>query len=77
MGKRGQKTDKTGRSKSGDKFARLFLGTMQSPAWRALSPYAQRLYPWLLLEWNGARKKNNGLISLSDYATLHALLTGP
>jgi hypothetical protein len=50
MGKRGPKTDKTGRTQSGDKFAKVFLVTMQSPAWRALSPYAQRLHPWLLLD---------------------------
>ena len=65
MGKRGLKADKTGRSKSGDKFARMFLATMQCPAWRALSPYAQRLYPWLLLEWKGSHDNNNRRISLS------------
>ena len=65
MGKRGLKADKTGRTKSGDKFARVFLKTMQSPAWRALSPHAQRLYPWLLLEWTGSKENNNGRISLS------------
>ncbi len=65
MGKRGFKADKTGRSKSGDKFARLFLCTMQCLAWRALSPYAQRLYPWLLLEFRGSKNNNNGSISLS------------
>jgi hypothetical protein len=65
MAKRLPKTDKTGRSKSGDKFARLFLVTLRSPAWRALSPYAQRLYPWLLLEWGGPRANNNGRISFS------------
>ena len=64
MGKRRAKHDKTGRTKSGDKFARLFLVTLQSQAWRALSPYAQRLYPWLLLEWKGPRANNNGHISL-------------
>jgi len=65
MGRHGLKADKTGRTKSGDKFARLFLATMQCPAWHALSPYAQRLYPWLLLEWTGGRENNNGKISLS------------
>ncbi len=65
MGKRGQKHDKMGRSKSGDKFVKMFLCTMQSPAWRALSAYAQRLYPWLQLEWDGPRENNNGSISLS------------
>ncbi len=65
MGKRGSKHDKTGRTKSGDKFARLFLATMQCSAWQALSPFAQRLYPWLLLEWTGSKENNNGHISLS------------
>ena len=65
MSRRGQKTDKTGRTRSGDKFARLFLKTLQCPAWRALSPYAQCLYPWMLLEWDGPRSNNNGQIGLS------------
>ena len=64
MVQRGPKTDKTGRSVSGDKFAKLFLKTMQCPAWRALSPYAQCLYPWLVLEWKGPNANNNGSISL-------------
>ena len=62
---RGSKTDKTGRTISGDKFARMFLKTMQCPAWQALSPYAQRLYPWLILEWDGAHDNNNGSVVLS------------
>ncbi len=65
MSRRGSKHDKTGRTKSGDKFAKLFLVTLRSPAWQALSPYAQRLYPWLLLEWTGSKENNNGHISLS------------
>ncbi len=73
MGRRGQKHDKTGRSKSGDKFVKLFLCTMQSPAWRALSAYAQRLYPWLLLEWDGPGENNNGRISLSGEQASKAL----
>ena len=73
MGKRRQKTDKTGRSKSGDKFVKVFLCTMQSPAWQALSPYAQRLYPWLLLEFNGPHHNNNGRISYSVRQAARAL----
>jgi hypothetical protein len=73
MGKRGPKTDKTGRTKSGDKFAKVFLATMQSPAWHALSPYAQRLHPWLLLEWNGSHTNNNGRISFSTRQAATAL----
>ena len=60
MGRRKRKTDKTGRTQSGDKFVKLFLATMQCPAWRALTPYAQRLYPWLLLEWKGPTVTNTG-----------------
>jgi len=73
MGKRRQKTDKTGRSKSGDKFAKLFLATMQCSAWTALSPYAQRLYPWLLLEWDGPRANNNRHIAYSTRQAAAAL----
>jgi hypothetical protein len=65
MTRRGLKTNKTGRSESGEKFARLFLATMKSPAWLVLSPYAQRLYPWLLLEFHGPKRNNNGRIALS------------
>ena len=65
--------DKTGRTQSGDKFVKLFLATMQCPAWRALTPYAQRLYPWLLLEWKGPRKNNNGHISLSGQQAADSL----
>ncbi len=77
MARRGHKHDKTGRSKSGDKFVKLFLCTMQSPAWRELSAYAQRLYPWLLLEWDGPRENNNGRISLSVRQAAAALGSHP
>ena len=63
--KRGSKHDKTGRTNSGDKWIKWFLCTMQTPAWRALSPYAQRLYPWLRMEWDGPKSNNNGSIKLS------------
>ncbi|MFD0860111.1 GntR family transcriptional regulator [Roseovarius aquimarinus] len=39
--------------------------TMETPAWRALGPNAQALYPWLKLEWRGAENNNNGKIRLS------------
>jgi hypothetical protein len=39
--------------------------TMECPAWRALSPTAQALYPWLKLEWRGPKANNNGKIKLS------------
>jgi hypothetical protein len=38
---------------------------METSAWRALSPHAQALYPWLKLEWRGPETNNNGAIRLS------------
>ena len=38
---------------------------MEEPAWRALSPTAQAIYPWLKFEWKGAEANNNGKIRLS------------
>ena len=49
----------------GEHFAPMFRNTMSTPAWRALSPSAQALYPWLKLEWRGPKANNNGRISLS------------
>ena len=46
-------------------FAQMIRNTMSTEAWRALSPCAQALYPWLKLEWHGPRSNNNGRISLS------------
>src|SRR4051794_12011637 len=56
------------RSEPGDSsehFAMMLRCTMEEPAWLALSSTAQALYPWLKLEWKGARYNNNGRISLS------------
>lgn len=39
--------------------------TMETDAWRALSPKAQILYIWLRLEWKGSRFNNNGRIQFS------------
>ena len=58
-------TDKKGRSKSGEQFAKMFRATMETPAWRALTPYARLLYPWLKLEWHGPKNNNNRHIRLS------------
>lgn len=74
---KGRRHDKRGRSAKGDKFARLFLATMQTRAWRALSPYAQRLYPWLQLEWKGPRENNNGKIQFSVRQAAEALDCNP
>jgi DNA-binding transcriptional MocR family regulator len=49
----------------GEQFAQMIRNTMSTPAWRALSPCAQALYPWLKLEWRGPKANNNGRIALS------------
>lgn len=46
-------------------WTKLLRSTMETPAWRALSPTAQALYPWLKLEWKGPAYNNNGKIRLS------------
>jgi hypothetical protein len=46
-------------------WTQMIRATMESPAWRALSPTAQALYPWLKLEWRGPKANNNGKIRLS------------
>lgn len=43
----------------------LVRNMMEEPAWQALSPTAQALYPWLRLEWRGDKANNNGKIRLS------------
>lgn len=56
------------RKKRGDmqeKFTKMLLPTMREPAWRALSPTAQALYPWIKLEWRGEHYNNNGSLRLS------------
>lgn len=58
-----------GRDKRNEKrsehFTAMVRSMMETPAWRALSPTAQALYPWLRLEWRGPKANNNGKISLS------------
>lgn len=46
-------------------WTRMIRSAMEEPAWRALSPVAQALYPWLKLEWRGPDANNNGKIRLS------------
>ncbi|MEM9714940.1 MAG: hypothetical protein AAF826_00330 [Pseudomonadota bacterium] len=43
----------------------LRLDVMSTHAWRALSLPAQALYPWIKLEWRGAKFNNNGKLRLS------------
>ncbi|MEX0319028.1 MAG: hypothetical protein AB3N21_13805 [Ruegeria sp.] len=49
----------------GEHWTKLVRNMMETPAWRALSPVAQALYPWLRLEWHGPDNNNNGRIGLS------------
>lgn len=46
-------------------YTQMIRNTMDTSAWRALSPIAQALYPWLKLEWRGPKANNNGRIVLS------------
>ena len=46
-------------------WTKMVRPMMESPAWRALSPTAQALYPWLKFEWRGPDANNNGKIRLS------------
>lgn len=46
-------------------YTKMVRTMMQTPAWRALSPVAQALYPWIKLEWKGSSANNNGKIKLS------------
>ncbi len=66
-GPRKTSVNRTGRNDSaGDgHFTMMVRSVMESPAWRALSPVAQALYPWLRLEWHGAKANNNGKIRFS------------
>ena len=58
-----------GRDKRNEKrsehFTKMIRNTMEAPAWAALSTTAQAIYPFLKLEWKGARYNNNGKIRLS------------
>lgn len=48
-----------------EQFTKLVRRMMETDAWRALSPTAQALYPWIRMEWKGPKANNNGRISLS------------
>ncbi|NVK48034.1 MAG: hypothetical protein HWE33_17240 [Rhodobacteraceae bacterium] len=54
-------------------FTKLIRNTMEEPAWRALPPVAQALYPWLKLEWRGPEANNNGKIRFSVRQAANAL----
>ena len=53
------------RGEGSEHFTKMIRSTMETPAWRALPPTAQALYPWLKLEWKGPDNNNNGKIRLS------------
>lgn len=54
-------------------WTKLVRNMMEEPAWRALSPVAQALYPWLKLEWRGPQANNNGKIQFSVRQAAEAL----
>ncbi|WP_461427750.1 hypothetical protein [Gymnodinialimonas sp.] len=54
-------------------WTKLARPMMETDAWRALSPVAQALYPWLKLEWRGPKANNNGKIRLSVRQAADAL----
>ncbi len=54
-------------------FTKLVRSTMQTAAWRSLTPYGQALYPWLKLEWHGPKANNNGQIQLSTRQAAEAM----
>ena len=56
---------KPGKETRKEHWTQLVRTMMEEPAWRALSPVAQALYPWLRLEWRGVNFNNNGQIRLS------------
>ncbi|AVW93548.1 hypothetical protein DA792_19585 [Celeribacter baekdonensis] len=62
-----------GRKETSEHFTKLLRNTMQTPAWRALSPKAQALYPWFKLEWHGPNMNNNGAIRFSVRQAAQAL----
>ncbi len=62
-----------GRKETTEHFTKLLRTTMQTDAWRALSPKAQALYPWFKLEWHGPRMNNNGAIRFSVRQAAQAL----
>lgn len=49
---------------------------METLAWKALSPKAQALYPWLKFEWHGPKSNNNGKIQFSCRQASEALGIG-
>ncbi len=69
------RANKTGRDAAtrGEHWTKLVRSMMETPAWRALSPVAQALYPWIKLEWRGPDANNNGAIRFSVRQAARAL----
>ncbi|MFO0513473.1 MAG: hypothetical protein ACK5YF_00690 [Rhodobacterales bacterium] len=67
------KPNRTGRNASEGHWTKLLRPTMETPAWRALPPVAQALYPWLKFEWRGTDSNNNGSIRFSVRQAAEAL----
>lgn len=66
MSRKKRRVDAKGRNPGGvEHWTKMIRSTMETPAWRALSPAAQALYPWLKLEWRGVDNNNNGQLRLS------------
>lgn len=55
----------------------MFRATLLAPAWAALSPSAQALYPFIKLEWHGPNFNNNGRIRFSYRQAAKALGATP
>lgn len=70
-----------GRDKRNEKrsehYTKIFRSFMQNDAWRALSPTAQALYPWIKLEWHGPNCNNNGKLRLSVRQAASAMGCSP
>jgi hypothetical protein len=58
--------DKRNESGKGQHWGTQILrSTLDTPAWRALTPSAQAAYPWLRMEWKGPNANYNGRLRLS------------
>ena len=53
------------KGKSSNKYAKIPIIALNTPAWRSLGLAAQALLPWLVMEYKGKTFNNNGEISLS------------
>ena len=61
----GRRRGKKGEVPAYEHYTILLRSVLTSPAWSALSPVAQALYPFIRLEWKGPNNNNNCKIRLS------------